>query len=65
MNQLAVAAYVEALEAMLGHFASPAMLLMVAEQHDACARWCRENGRSDRAEVFDTVAGAIRERIPL
>lgn len=60
-----VAAYVQALEAMLGPFNNPAMLLIIAEQHETCARWCRETGRSDRAGIFDAAATAIRERIPL
>ena len=47
----AIAAYVDALEAMLGDFASPEMLLTVAAQHEVCAEWCAKSGRRARRSV--------------
>ena len=58
-NRGAIAAYVDALEAMLGDFASPEMLLTVAAQHEVCADWCAKSGRPGRAEVFRAAAAMI------
>ena len=64
-NRGAIAAYVDALEAMLGDFAGPEMLLTVAAQHEVCAEWCAKSGRPGRAEVFRAAAAMIRERCGL
>ena len=53
---------VDALEAMLGDFGSPEMLLTVAAQHEVCADWCAKQGQAGRAAVFRAAAAAIRER---